>query len=127
MKIVVLIARILLGLVFLVFGANKIYQFMPSGPMPTGVAGQFVGALFATKYIVAVGLFEAVGGLLLLFNRYVPLGLCLLIPIIVNILLTDILVTHNGLPIGSVVAIMWIIVYVSVRSHFKGIYVARSA
>jgi putative oxidoreductase len=127
MKIVVMIARILLGLVFLVFGANKLYQFMPMGPMPPGVAGQFVGALFATKYIVAVGLIEAVGGLLLLFNRYVPLGLVLLAPVIVNILLTDILMTHNGLPVGTIVTILWLVVYMSVRSHFKGLYAARSA
>jgi putative oxidoreductase len=127
MKIVVMIARILLGLVFLVFGANKLYQFMPMGPMPPGVAGQFVGALFATKYIVAVGLIEAVGGLLLLFNRYVPLGLVLLAPVIVNILLTDILMTHSGLPVGTIVTILWLVVYMSVRSHFKGLYAARSA
>ena len=87
MKIVTMISRILLGLVFVVFGANKIVPFMPTGPMPTGVAGQFMGALVASKYLIFVGLCEALPGLLLLFNRYVPLALTLLGPVIVNILL----------------------------------------
>jgi putative oxidoreductase len=125
MKIVVLIARILLGLVFLVFGANKIYPFMPSS-LPPGVAGQFMGAMVSTKYIMVVGVFEAVGGLLLIINRFVPLGLCLLAPVIVNILLVGVLMTPMGLPAGVVVTLLWIVVYLSVRSHFKGIYAARS-
>jgi putative oxidoreductase len=127
MKIASLIARILLGIVFLVFGLDKFYAFIPQGPMPTGAAGQFMGALFATHYIMAVGVFETVGGLLLLFNRYVPLALCLLAPIIVNILLTGVLLTHMALPSGIVVAILWILVYSRVRSAFAGIYQAKAA
>ena len=95
MKIVTLIARILLGLVFLVFGLDKFYPFIPQGPMPAGVAGQFMGALFSTHYIMFVGVFETVGGLLMLINRYVPLALCLLAPVIVNILLVGLLMTHG--------------------------------
>ena len=127
MKIASLIARILLGVVFLVFGLDKIYVFIPQGPMPTGVAGQFIGALFTTHYIMAVGAFEMAGGLLLLVNRYVPLALCLLAPIIVNILITGTLLTHVALPSGLVVAILWILVYSRVRSAFAGIYQAKTA
>lgn len=127
MKIVTMIARILLGLVFLVFGLNKFVQFMPQGPMPTGAAGQFLGALFSTHYIMVVGAFEAVGGLLLLLNRYVPLGLCLLAPVIVNILLVGALLTHAALPSGIVVAILWILVYLRVRPAFLSIYQMRVA
>jgi putative oxidoreductase len=127
MRIVALIARILLGLVFLVFGLDKFYVFIPQGPMPTGVAGQFMGALFASHYIMAVGAFEVVGGLLLLINRYVPLALCLLAPIIVNILLTGVLLTHMALGSGIVVAILWILVYSRVRSAFLGLYQAKMA
>jgi len=127
MKIVALVARILLGLVFLVFGLDKFYAFIPQGPMPAGAAGQFMGALFSSHYIVAVGAFEAVGGLLLLINRYVPLGLCLLAPVIVNIVLTGILLTHMALGSGIVVAILWILVYSRVHSAFAGIYQAKTA
>ncbi|HWE86138.1 MAG TPA: DoxX family membrane protein [Terracidiphilus sp.] len=127
MKIAALIARILLGLVFLVFGLNKFYPFIPQGSLPPGVAGQFMGALFASHYIVAVGAFEAVGGLLLLIGRYVPLALCLLAPVIVNILLTGILLTRVALPFGIVLPILWFLVYYRVRSAFAGIFQARTA
>ena len=127
MKIAALIARILLGLVFLVFGLNKFYPFIPQGSLPPGAAGQFMGALLASHYIMAVGAFEVAGGILLLINRYVPLGLCLLAPIIVNILLTGVLLTRMALGSGIVVAILWILVFASVRAAFAGIFQARPA
>lgn len=126
MKIVALIARILLGLVFLVFGLDKFYPFIPQGSLPPGVAGQFMGALFASHYIVAVGIFEVAGGILLLINRFVPLGLCLLAPVIVNILLTGALLTHMALGSGIGVAILWILVYSRHRSAFAGIFQERA-
>jgi putative oxidoreductase len=125
MKIVSLVARILLGLAFLVFGLSKFVHFIPQGPMPTGAAGQFMGALFSTHYIWAVGAFEVVGGFLLLINRYVPLGLCLLAPIIVNILLVGVLLTHMALASGIIVAILWILVYTRVRPAFLSLYQMR--
>lgn len=127
MKIVSIVCRILLGLVFLVFGLDKFYAFIPQGPLPGGVAGQFMGALMASHYIMAVGTFETVGGFLLLINRYAPLALCLLAPVIVNILLTGVLLTRMALPAGIVVAILWIIVYSRHRSAFAGIFQARTA
>jgi putative oxidoreductase len=127
MKIVTMIARYLLGLVFLVFGLNKFFNFIPSGPMPSGAAGQFMGALFSTHYIMAVGAFEVVPGILLLINRYVPLALCLLAPVIVNILLVGTLMTHAALPSGIMVAILWFLVYRRVRSAFSGLYQMKAA
>ncbi len=125
MKIVILIARILLGLVFLVFGLNKLYVFMPSGPLPGGVAGQFMGALISTKYIMIVGVFEAAGGLLLLINRYVPVALSLLGPVIVNILIVNVLMTPQALPVSLVVTVLWFLVFWTHRSAFYGIFQAR--
>ena len=126
MKIVAMIARLLLGLVFLVFGADKIVVFIPAGPLPTGVAGQFVTALTSTKYLMFVGLCEAAGGLLLLLNRFVPLALTILGPVIVNILLTGFLMEHAGIPAGIVVTILWFIVFSRVRSNFSGLFEARA-
>jgi len=98
---------------------------MPSPPLPPGVAGQFMGALMSTKYIVVVGLFEAVGGALLLFNRYVPLGLSLLAPVIVNILLTNFLMAPQGIPSGIVVTALWVLVFLRVRPAFAGLFQAK--
>lgn len=121
MKIAATIARYLMGAIFVVFGLNKFINFMPSGPLPSGPAGQFVGALIASKYIMAVGLFEVVGGLLLLINRYVPLGLTLLAPVIVNILLTGILLDHRAFPSAIVLVILWLLIFARVKAAFSGI------
>ena len=86
MKIVTLIARLLLGLVFLVFGLNGFLNFLSMGPMPTGLAGQFFAALFMSHYIWVIAALQIAGGALLLVNRFVPLGLVLLGPILVNII-----------------------------------------
>jgi hypothetical protein len=83
MKIVVLIVRFLVGLVFFVFGLNAFLQFL-KGPIPCGLAGQFLQALFQSHYGLAIGAVQAVGGALLLINRYVPLALTILGPVIVN-------------------------------------------
>lgn len=122
MKIVAVVPRILLGLIFLVFGLNKFFNFIPTGPLPTGAAGQFLGALVSTRYLMVVGLFELASGVLLLINRYVPLALCLLAPVIVNVLLFGVLMSRQALPSGLVVTLLWILVYLRVRSAFSGIY-----
>src|ERR1700678_2253067 len=126
MKIVAMIARLLLGLAFLVFGLNKFHQFIPMGPMPTGYAGQFFGVLMATHYIYVVATLEVVSGILLLINRYVPLALTLLGPVLVNILLFHILMEPSGLPIAGFLTVLWLLVAYRVRSAFAGIFQARA-
>jgi putative oxidoreductase len=126
MKIVALIARILVGLVFLVFGLNGFLNFIPVGQLPSGLAGQFVTALLQSHYVQVVCAFEVAGGALLLINRYVPLGLVILGPIIVNILLYHLLLFHMGVGIAIVVAILWGIVAFYHRRAFAGLFVQKS-
>lgn len=120
MKIVVLIARILLGLMFGVLGSNAFLHFLPM-QMPPGVAGQFLGAMFTSHYLVAVAACEVIGGILLLVNRMVPLGLTILGPVIFNILLFHIFMNHQGLGIALVVTALWFVVFYGVRGAFAGI------
>ena len=75
--------------------------------MPPGLAGQFVTALLQSHYVVVVSALQIAGGALLLVNRYVPLGLTILGPIIVNIFLYHLLLFHMGVGIAVVVAILW--------------------
>jgi putative oxidoreductase len=121
MKITVLIARSLLGLVFLVFGLDKFIHFIPA-QMPPGVAGQFAGILFTTRYLLIIGAIETVTGLLFLLNRYVPLALTLVGPVIVNILIFGALMQPGGLPPGIVVTILWFILFYYHRAAFAGIF-----
>ena len=124
MKITTVIARFLLGLIFLVFGLNGFLHFIPSPPL-SGVAGQFVGALFVSNYLVVVFLLQIVSAILLLINRYVPLALAVLAPIIVNILLIHTLMAPSGLPLAIIVTVLWILVFLSVRSAFDGLFQPR--
>jgi putative oxidoreductase len=126
MKIAALIARILVGLVFVVFGLNGFLGFIPAPPLPPGAAGQFVGALFASHYILVIAAFQVAGGALLLVNRYVPLGLALLGPVIVNILSYHLLMNREGLVIALVVAILWGILAFRYRQYFSGLFVQRT-
>src|ERR1700683_1811472 len=96
MKILTHISRFLLGLIFLVFGLNGFLHFIPM-PAPSGVAGQFLGSMFVTKYLLFVFAIQFIGGGVLLFNRYVPIPLQTLGPIVVNILLFHGLMNPAGL------------------------------
>jgi putative oxidoreductase len=126
MKILVLIVRILLGLLFLVFGLNGFFMFIPTGPMPSGLAGQFVTVLLQSHYVLVISALQVVGGALLLINRYVPLGLTLLGPIIVNIFLYHLLLFHMGVGMAAVVAILWGIVAFYHRRSFAGLFVQKA-
>ncbi len=87
MKYAIIIARVLLGLVFAVFGSNAFIHFIPI-PQMQGQAGAFMGALASSGYIYPIALLQVTGGLLLLIGaRFAPLGLTLLGPVIVNIML----------------------------------------
>jgi len=125
MKIAATIARLLLGLMFLVFGLNDFLHFIPMGTMPPGPAGEFAGLLIATHYMNAVGLVMVISGALLLVNRYVPLGLVLLGPVLVNILLFHILMQPKGVALGTLATVLWFLVAYRVRSAFYGLFQQR--
>jgi putative oxidoreductase len=124
MKIATLTARILLGLLFFVFGLNGFLHFIPMPP-PPGLAGQFMGALFISHYLTFIFSVEAIGGALLLVNRFVPLALILLGPILVNILLFHSLMAPEGLPVALFSTVLWAIVFYAVRRAFAGVFIQR--
>ena len=124
MKIAALISRYLLGFIFLVFGLNGFLNFIPMPP-PTGLAGQFMGAIFASHFFIVLFLFQLVSGILLLINRYVPLALAMLAPVIVNILCFHALMAPAGLPVAILVTVLWSIVFTRARSAFAGLLQQR--
>ena len=127
MKIVALIARLLLGLIFFVFGLNGFFNFLHMGPMPSGLAGQYFSVLFQSHYVYAVSAVQVIGGTLLLINRYVPLALTILGPVIVNILLYHLLLNLKGIPLALVVTICWGILFYRNRQYFAGLFVQKTA
>ena len=126
MKIASIIARYLLGFIFFVFGLNGFLHFIPMPP-PPGTAGQFMGALFVSNFLIVVFLLELIPAVLLLLNRYVPLALVLLGPVIVNIFLFHAFMAPSGLPLALVVIALWLLVAAGVRSAFTGLFQQRVA
>ncbi len=105
MKIAVLIARVLLGLMFLVFGLNDFFHFIPMQPMP-GDAGVLAGVMFTHGWFTFHGILYVVAGVLLLIGRYVPVALVILGPIIVNILVFHVTLAPNGIGPGLLATLL---------------------
>ena len=121
MKIATVIARVLLGLIFVVFGSNIFLHFLPMPPPQATPAGDFSKALMQSHYIYVVGLLQVMGGLLLLTGRYIPLGLTLLGPVIVNILLFHIFLDPSGLPMAILVGALALFLLWRYKSNFGGL------
>ena len=119
--------RIGLGLVFTVFGLNGFLHFLPQPPAPEA-AGNFIGALVATGYMLPLikGV-EVVSGLLLLSGRFVPLALTLLAPIIVNIVAFHVVLAPGGLAIALFVLAVELYLAWTHRAAFRTVLSARSA
>jgi putative oxidoreductase len=118
MKITALIARCLLGFVFLVFGLNGFLHFIPQPPM-TGLALQFVMALALSHFMAVV--------FLLLINRYVPLALVLLGPVLANIVLFHAFMAPAGLPLPIILSVLWLLVAYYHRAAFFGLFQPQPA
>jgi putative oxidoreductase len=123
MRIFTIIARVLLGLVFVVFGSNAFLHFLPMPPLPQGVTGEYLHAFFASGYVYVIGGFQVVGGLLLLIGRFVPLGLTILCAIIVNIWAFHLLMAPEpaGLVPAMVVTVLELFLVWRYRDAFTGI------
>ncbi len=126
MKIASTIARLLLGLMFSVFGLNGFLHFIPQPPPPSPVAMQYMTVMSISHYFVPVFLLQLVAGVLLLANRFVPLALALLAPVIVNILMYHGTMDPKGIGAGLFALLLWLVVFFSVRSYFRGLFVAKT-
>jgi uncharacterized membrane protein YphA (DoxX/SURF4 family) len=120
------VARIGLGLVFATFGLNKLLRFLPQPPI-SGAPAQFFGALFATGYMIPLlAVTEILAGLMLLSGRFVPLGLTLLAPVIVNILGFHLFLAHGGFGVPVVVLALELYLAWTYRDAFAPMLRMRS-
>ena len=124
MRTASIIARYLAGLIFFVMGLNGFLHFIPFPP-PAGVAAQFMGALYVSHYLWVIFAFQLIAGVLLLVNRYVPLAVAVLAPVIVNILSFHALMAPGGLPLAIFVTLLWAVIFINVRPAFSGLFQSR--
>ena len=122
MKYVIVIVRVLLGLMFVVFGSNAFFKFMPM-PELHGQAGAFITALITSGYMYVIAVLQVLGGLCLLLGaRFVPLGLTLLGPVIVNIVLYHLFLEPSGRPMALVTAALSLFLLWIYRFKFPAIF-----
>ena len=120
MKTATIISRVLLGLIFVTFGLNMFLNFIHMPPPPEGPAREFMTALYLSHYLYVIGALQVVGGLILLSGRWVPLGLTLLGPVIVNIVCFHLLMAPAGLPMALVVSFLALFLLWRYREYFAG-------
>ncbi len=123
MKIAILTARILLGLVFAASGMISLLKLGKMGGMPADSMA-FMNLMVAHNYTLCIALIMLVGGLLLLAGRFVPIGLVLLGPILVNILLFHILFQVPGILTGVICTLLEVFLIWAYRSSFRALFVA---
>jgi putative oxidoreductase len=121
MKIAILIARILLGFVFVASGAVSLLRLGKMGGMPSD-AMTFMNLMVTHRYTVPIAVLMLIGGLLLLVGRFVPIGLVLLGPILVNILLFHILFQAPGIITGLVCTVLEIFLIWVYRACFRALF-----
>jgi len=126
MKTGVAVARVSLGLIFVVFGLNGFLLFI-TPPEHTTVGNAFINLLMTTGFMYVEKSFEIIGGALLLLDLYVPLGLSVLAPIVVSIVLFHLLMERNTLVIGVVPFLLWVILVWAYRGQFASLLVRRAA
>ena len=125
MKIATFVARILLGLIFFLFGLNAFVRFLPI-PAYHGTAETFLHLLIVTRYIFIVKAIEVVGGALLLARRYIPLALTLLGPVVINIFIFHLLMDRSLLPVAVAILLLWSFLLWRYREYFRQLFVARA-
>lgn len=114
--------RIILGLILLIFGANKFFNFMTMPPME-GPPGEFMGALIAAGYMFPlIAATEMFSGILLILNKWFGLGLILASVIIVNIVAFHLVLAPAGIGLGALMAILAILLYYSKWNKFKPLF-----
>jgi putative oxidoreductase len=126
MKIVSIIARYLIALIFIVFGLNGFLHFLPQPPPQSEMVKQYVTVMIVSHYLKFVLGLQLLAGVLFLFRRTVPLALIIAGPLIVNILLFHALMDPGGIVPGLVVTVLWFVIYWHFRAAFYGIFFAES-
>ena len=120
MKNVVTVLRILLGLGMVVFGLNKFLEFMPM-PEVTLEMGAWMGAIFATGFVMKmVAVIEIVTGLMFLINKYVPLSLVVLLPVMVIAFLSHLILDIGGVAGSAVFLLIIIVLMIQNKEAYKG-------
>ena len=123
MNLLTMIARYLLGLAMLLFGANKFFHFMPPPENMPEAAGAFMGTLVNSGYIIpTLGIIYILAGLLLVLNKAVPFALIILVPVSFNIVAFHLKFDPQGILFAAIIAVLNLFLIYSNWNRFKSLF-----
>jgi putative oxidoreductase len=125
MKIVSVIARYLLGLMFTVFGMNGFLNFIHQPPPANPLAIQFFIAISSSHFAAFFFVVQVIGGLLLLSGYFVPLALTLLAAELYNILAFHLTLAPASIAPALVASVLWVMIFLQYRGSFEGVLGAK--
>ena len=127
MKNTVLVSRILLGFIYLVFGLDYFFHFIPYQPLHTGAAGAFIAGLKGTGYFYPMQkIIQILGGLSLMFNRYAPFSAVVLFPISLNVLLFHTILVPSGWLMGVTLMVPNLLLGWGYRKYYSGMFTEKA-
>lgn len=119
---IVKIIQIILGLILIVFGANKFIGFMPEPNLPEA-ASDFMGALIKTGYMFyLIGAVEVITGLMLVFGKWIAFALILLAPVSVNMIFFHLNLAPMGIGPAAAVFILNAFLIYKYWDHYKPLF-----
>ena len=126
MKMITSIARILPGLIYLVFGLDYFLHFIPYEPHHTGRVAAFKAGLMGVGYFYPmIKSIQIVGGISLLINRYAPFFAVVLFPISINVFLYHTILVPSGWWMGVLLLIPNLFLGYAYRHYYKGMFVRK--
>jgi uncharacterized membrane protein YphA (DoxX/SURF4 family) len=125
MKIVVIIARVLMGLLFLFASITYLFKLITPPPM-TGAMKIFNDGLTASVYMMpTVKVIELLCGLAFVTGFFVPLAAVVITPIIVNIVLVHAFLAPEGLPVAAFLIVALLLIAYYHRDSYRPLFKAK--
>ncbi|PWK78732.1 DoxX-like protein [Mucilaginibacter oryzae] len=128
MKTTVLISRVLLGVIYLIFGLDYFFKFIPYQPLHPGKTGAFVAGLKGVGYFYPmIKSIQIAGGLSLMFNRYAPFAAVVLFPISLNVLLFHTILVPSGWLMGVTLMVPNVLLGFGYRKYYKPMFTMKAS
>ena len=127
MRMIAIVARYLLGLIFAVFGLNGFLNFIHQPPPANPLANQFFVSVSESHFAAFFFAIQLLAGLLLLSGYFVPLALTLLAAELYNILAFHVTLAPVSIAPALLASVLWVLVFLQYRENFNGIFGAKPA